>query len=46
MKLNWTDVLNVIVALAIFKVIDKLFLDDALSGLTGDGASAYERRVG
>lgn len=30
MKIEWSDVINVLIALAIFKVIDKMFLDTAL----------------
>jgi hypothetical protein len=35
MSINWSDIINVLIALAIFKVVDKLFLDSALEGLTG-----------
>jgi hypothetical protein len=33
MSISWTTVLNVILALAIFKVLDALFLDDLLSSV-------------
>lgn len=42
MKIDWETVISVLVALLIFKVVDKLFLDAALDGLTGGGEGSYE----
>jgi hypothetical protein len=42
MKIDWETVVSVLVALLIFKVVDKLFLDAALSGLTGDKEGSFE----
>lgn len=44
MPINWDDIINVLIALVIFKLVDKLFLDNVLDGLlTGGGdEEAYE----
>ncbi len=42
MSINWNDIINVLIALMIFKIVDKLFLDNALDGLVSGGEESYE----
>lgn len=34
MEFNWKTILNVLIALLIFKVLDGLFLDNAITSIT------------
>lgn len=43
MKFDANLVLNVLIALVIFKLLDKLFLDKALSGLAGHMEQMFEQ---
>ena len=42
MKFNTEIVLNVVIGLLIFKVLDKLFLDSALSSILPNSYEDYE----
>ena len=44
MKFDGNTVLNVLIALIIFKVLDKLFLDKMLGGLVGHMEEMFEEK--
>lgn len=42
MKLDWTTVFSVLIALVIFKIADKMFIDNALSSVFSWEAEGYD----